>query len=198
MLPCPSRPARSGVGTAHAAELRAGDAGNAVVPGELLVQERVVGIPELDRIAVVAQLTEEEQLGFRGHRVAQRDVVVGEVPSVRIGLAELIESQPREEEARDEGLGAIVGEHALDLPLEGRRDRSGGCAAHRRRSDASGALFHNSSGQACRRSPGWWRLPAAAHRHPSACSMEASTRVVAARSGRGAPTGGIVPACSWR
>ena len=31
---------------------------------ELLVQKRVVGAPELDRVVVVAQLTEQEQLRF--------------------------------------------------------------------------------------------------------------------------------------
>ena len=123
MLPWPRSPARSGVDKRNAAELRAADVGDAVMLGELLIEERVVCTPEFDRVAVVTQLTEQEQLGFLGEGIAQGDVVIREVLLVRIGVAELVELQPREEEARDEGLGAIVGEHSVDLALE-----SGGVA----------------------------------------------------------------------
>ena len=41
-----------------------------------------------------------------------------EVLLVRIGLGERIELQPGEEEARDEGVSTIVGEHALHLMFE--------------------------------------------------------------------------------
>ena len=71
-------------------------------------------------LADKAQLTEQEELCFRGEGITQGDVVVGEVLRVRIGVAQLVELEPREEEARHEGVSAIVGEHALDLALEGR------------------------------------------------------------------------------
>ena len=88
--------------------------------GELLIEERVVRAPELDRIAVVAQLTEQEQLGFFGEGIPQGDVIIGEILLVRIGFAQLVEFQPRKKEPRDEGLGAIVGQHSADVALERR------------------------------------------------------------------------------
>ena len=130
-------------GQRNAAELRAGHVGDAVMLRELLVQKRVVGTPELDRVAVVTQLTEQEQLGFLGQGIAQGDVVVGEVLLVRIGFGERIELQPREEEARDEGLGAIVGEHALHLPFESGAIAQAIAARASCKSVASGALFQS-------------------------------------------------------
>src|SRR4026207_254253 len=102
----------------YATELSAGDAGNPVVTGKRLVQERVVGAPELDGVAILAQLAEKEEFGFLRHGGAECHVVIREERFVRIGLLELIESQPRKEEAFDEGTGASVVEHACDLPLE--------------------------------------------------------------------------------
>src|ERR1700691_4732966 len=85
---------------------------------ELLIQERVVCGPEFDRVAVVTQLTEQEQIGFLRERITQGYVVIGEILLVRIGIAELIEFQPGEEKSRHEGLGTIVGNHSLDLALK--------------------------------------------------------------------------------
>jgi hypothetical protein len=89
------------------------------VLSKLLVDERVIRTPQFDRVAVVTQLTEQEQLGFFGQRIAQRDVVIGEILLIGIGFAELVEFQPRKKEARDEGLGAIVCEHPVDLAFKG-------------------------------------------------------------------------------
>ena len=47
-----------------ATKLRAGHVRDVVMLRELLVQKRVVGTPELDRVAVVTQLTEQEQFRF--------------------------------------------------------------------------------------------------------------------------------------
>src|SRR4029450_8680585 len=68
---CPDREAQrvplwaggwgGGRGRGRALSARAGPVGDAVVLRELLIQKRVVGAPELNRVAVVAQLTEQEQ-----------------------------------------------------------------------------------------------------------------------------------------
>ena len=60
-------------GPGHAAELRAGDVGNAVMLGELPIEEGVVRTPELDRVAVVTQLAEQEQFASAGAPRATHD-----------------------------------------------------------------------------------------------------------------------------
>ena len=70
MLPWPSRPRRY-AGSVHAAELVAGDVRNAVVPGEALVDEGVVGGQQVEDAAVLAHDAVEEQLGLAPHRLAR-------------------------------------------------------------------------------------------------------------------------------
>jgi len=52
--------------------------GRDTLRGEPLIEKGVVRTPELDRVAVVTQLTEDEQLGLRGQRITQRDVANAE------------------------------------------------------------------------------------------------------------------------
>src|SRR5688500_4843513 len=108
-------------GERHSTELRTRDAGNAVMTREWLVQEGVGRAPQRNRITILAQLIEDEQLRLRCHRVAQAGIEIGKMGGVRFGLRQLIESQPREEEAEYERTRAIITEHACDLPLENSR-----------------------------------------------------------------------------
>src|SRR5262245_16453901 len=85
---------------------------------QLLIQECVVCAPEFNRVEIVTQLTKQEQLGFCGEGMTQRNVVVRKVLFVRIGIPELIEFEPWEEESRHECLSSIIREHSADLPLE--------------------------------------------------------------------------------
>ena len=158
-------------GHGHAAELRAGDVGDAVVRGELRVEERVVRAPEVERVAVVTQLTEQEQLGFPGEGIAQGDVVVGEVLLVRIGVAELVElaATGRRSATRRRGRDrrrASGGSGAREP-----RGRSSGCAAPLRSSAASGSLFQRMVASRVAIS---WLLAAAGGfaSAPRACSIE--------------------------
>ena len=66
------------VGQRHAAEVAAVDVVDAVVPRQLLVEERVVGAQQLVNRPILADLALEEQLRLRRHRLAQRVVEVGE------------------------------------------------------------------------------------------------------------------------
>ena len=56
------------------------------MPRESLVEERVVGTPQFDRIAVISKLAEQKEFGFFREGIAQRDVVIGEELLVRIGM----------------------------------------------------------------------------------------------------------------
>ena len=53
-----------------ASKLRARDIRDAVMLRKRLVQERVVGAPDLDRIAILAQLTQEKQFRLMGQIIA--------------------------------------------------------------------------------------------------------------------------------
>lgn len=66
MLPWPRSPARSGLDNSTRRKLRAGDVGDAVVPGELLVEEGLVGALEFHGVAVFPRLAEQEEVGFLG------------------------------------------------------------------------------------------------------------------------------------
>jgi len=100
--------------------------------------------------------------------------------------------QPREEEPRDEGLRAVVGEHAAHLPLDGSR-RVQSIVLCLLRKKASGEPFHR---MAASRLP-TPRLSLVARDFTPVArsrSIDASTASYVTRSGRGAPTGGMAPA----
>ena len=60
---------------------------NAVVLRELLIEKSVIRIPDLDRIAVLAELAQQKQFRFAAEGLSQREVVVGK--EALVGLAPL-------------------------------------------------------------------------------------------------------------
>ena len=80
----PQQPAAVGIGQRHPAELRAVDIRDAVVLGQALIEEGVVGVQQFQHAAVFAQDALEEQLGLLPERLAQALVEFGE--DVGIGL----------------------------------------------------------------------------------------------------------------
>ena len=78
MLPWPSSAAARVVGHRHAAELAAVDVGDAVVPRQPLVHERVVGAQQVEHAAVLADDALEQQLGLAAERLPQVVVEVRE------------------------------------------------------------------------------------------------------------------------
>ena len=111
-------PAALVVGVGHPPELPARDPGNAVVPGQPLVDERVVGPVEVEEAAVLLHEVREEQLGLAPHRAGEVLVVVREEVGVRADLVHVLQAEPLRREARAQRFGPGVGEHAQSLPLE--------------------------------------------------------------------------------
>ena len=84
MLPCRSSPPRAlSSSSVDAAEAAAVDVRNAVVLREPLVEERVVGLQQVEHAAVLAQDALEEQLRLLPERLPQVVVEVREQPQVR-------------------------------------------------------------------------------------------------------------------
>ncbi len=67
-LACVNTPPRLSRVERHPAKFLTLDVGHAVVPGQSLVDERVVGVDELQHAAILAHDVGEEQLGFPSHR----------------------------------------------------------------------------------------------------------------------------------
>ena len=116
------------IGELHLAEARAVDAGDAVVPRQPLVDERVVGAQQLQRAAVLAQDVREEQLGFAAEGLADVVVEVREHQDVGLDLRfEVAQLQPLAGEVADQRVGPRVGEHPPDLGRQhaGRAETAG-------------------------------------------------------------------------
>ena len=94
MLAWPSSPRRASFGDLHAAELAAVDVGNAVMPRQPLVDERVVGIQQIHDAAVFAHDAVEEQRRLFLHRLTQVVVEIGERTEIRAGVLEIAQVQP--------------------------------------------------------------------------------------------------------
>jgi hypothetical protein len=109
------QPAPVVVWDGDAPEVAAFDAGNAVVPRQPLVDERVIGVQKVEHGAVFADDAVDEQLGFAPERLTQRVVEVGEDVDVRLKALEIPEIQPLPGEVADEGARSPVSEHAADL-----------------------------------------------------------------------------------
>ena len=118
MLPCPSTPRRVSSGWVTRRKVAARHARDAVVPGQPLVDERVVGPVEVEQAAVFLHEVREEQLGLAPHR--PREVLVVVRVEVRVGpnLVHVLQAKPLRREARAQRLGPGVGEHAQGLPLQ--------------------------------------------------------------------------------
>ena len=105
----------------HAPELAAVDIRNAVVPGEPLVDERIVRGQQIEHIAILADDAVEEQFDFTAHGAAQRIVEVGIDHRQRTHAVHPAQVQPLPGEIDRQRFGARIREHAPDLPFEDRR-----------------------------------------------------------------------------
>ena len=89
---------------------------------ELLVDERVIGVEQLEHTPVLAQRAANEQLGFTLERIHQREVVVWIALGIDDDFGHAPKVEPLRREVVDERIGrARIGEHALHLPLEHER-----------------------------------------------------------------------------
>ena len=79
------------------------DAGDAVVPGQALVDEAEIGVEEIEHAAVLAQHGLEEQFGLADHRRAQLLVEVGKHLRVGVDVGQLPQRQPLPGEVLHEG-----------------------------------------------------------------------------------------------
>ena len=89
---------------------------------EPLVQERVVGVQQLHRAAVVAQDVAEKHFGFAAEALADVVVEIREHQQVGRDLRlQVSELQPLAGEVADEGVRALVRDHPLHLLPRARR-----------------------------------------------------------------------------
>ena len=95
MLPCPSRPRRFVVGQRHAAETgRRRSVRNPVMPRQPLVDERVIGVQQIQHAAVFAHDALEEQLRLAAHGLAQVVVEIGKVSKSGLIVLQIAQEQP--------------------------------------------------------------------------------------------------------
>ena len=135
MLPWPSRPRRASLGHRHAPELAAVDVGDAVVPRQPLVDERVVGRQQVEHAAVLAhRRCSKKQLRLALQRLPQVVVEVGELVLAGHHVPQVAQMQPLPGEVADERRGARVGQHppapaaratagSVEAPLPRRRQQ---------------------------------------------------------------------------
>ena len=102
----PSSPRRASSVERDAAELAAVDVRDAVVLGQPLVDERVVGRQQVEDVAVLAHDAGEEQLGLALKRLAQRVVEVGELVVVRVRWSAGCGSAATARRSSDQRVGA--------------------------------------------------------------------------------------------
>ena len=126
----------------HAAEMRAVDVGNAVVPGQPLVDERVVGGQQLEHRPILAHDAVEEHLGLAPERLPQVVVEVRELVDERRHVAQVAEVQPlRRRSWSTSASRAWIGQHAPHLLLEHRRLTQAALARAIASSSSSGMLL---------------------------------------------------------
>src|SRR5688572_16136613 len=97
-----------------APEAAAANVRDAVMAGEALVNERVVGVDQIEDAAVFADDGVEQQLGFTTESVAE---IAVELLRDRCDVVELTQHQPLPGEIVDERAGALVSEHTAHLLL---------------------------------------------------------------------------------
>ena len=117
------------VGDRDAAEVVAEDVGNAVVLGEPLVHEGVIGGEQIGDRPIFTNQAVDEQLGLTHHGLRQRGVPIPIEVMIGTDLLDVLQAQPLRREARRQRLRSRVGDHALQLLLEHRRR----CATSRSR-----------------------------------------------------------------
>ena len=107
--------ASRGAGQGDPAEPVADDARDAVVPGQPLVDEGVIGVEELEHAPVLAEDRLAEPLGLLEHGLAERLVEVGEQLRVGRDVLEAPGLEPLGGEVVHQGPGLLVAEHPADL-----------------------------------------------------------------------------------
>ena len=100
------------------AELLAGDPGQAVVLGQPLIDEGVIGGEEVDDRPVLLEDVPEELLRLRAHVAAQLLAEVGEFVVVGIDDGQHPQLQPLAGEILRQRLGLGIAEHAPDLGVQ--------------------------------------------------------------------------------
>ncbi len=115
------KPLSSIVGERHPPELTAVHIRDAVVSGQTLVDERVVGGQQIDHVTVFAHDAVEEQLGLAQERLSQVVVEVGKRLGVRDNAPKIAELQPLAGEVGDQRFRLGIRQHPTYLPLEHRR-----------------------------------------------------------------------------
>ena len=105
----------------HAPEVAAVDVRDAVVPGEPLVDERVVGSEQIEDAAVVANEALDEELGLPQERLAQVLVELRKHQRVRHDAAQIAQVEPLAREVADELRRARIRQHPPRLRFEHRR-----------------------------------------------------------------------------
>ena len=84
-----------------------------------LVQEREVGVEQVEHAAILADHRREEQLGFARHRLPQTLVEIGKQAIVGVlDRDEVAQVEPLPGEILDQCVGPRIGEHPLHLGLE--------------------------------------------------------------------------------
>ena len=106
------------IGDGDAPERAALYVGDAVMPRQHLVDERVVGGQQVDDAAVLAHDAVEEQLGLARHRLAEIAAVFREQAGVGIRCLHTAQPEPLLGEVVDQGGRTAVAEHPPDLALE--------------------------------------------------------------------------------
>ena len=95
--------------------------GHPVMPGQALVDERVVGRHQVEDAAVLVHDGREEELGLLAEGLAQVVVEVRELVGVRRDGAEVAQMQPLAGEVLDERGAACVRQHPPHLGAQHRR-----------------------------------------------------------------------------
>ncbi len=90
------------------------------MPGQALVDERVVRIQQIEHAAILAHDAVEQQLGFALERLPQIVVEVRKHQEVGVPVPQLAQEQPLSGEIGDERARPRVVQHPSDLLLERR------------------------------------------------------------------------------
>ena len=135
-LPCPSTPRRFDVGDRDAAELVAEDVRDAVVLGEPLVDERVIGGQQIRDRPILANQAVDEELGLAHHRLRQRRVPVRIEMMIGANLLDVLQAQPLRRKSRRQRFRSRIGRAAASAASR----RPPACAAC-----PADAVFSNSA-----------------------------------------------------
>ena len=109
------------IGDRYAPKVAAIHVRDAIVPGQPLVDERVIRPQEVEDTVILAQLTLEKQPRLSLKRLAEIVVELWERLHIRRHCQHIALVQPLRREVVDECRGATVGQHASHLLFQDRR-----------------------------------------------------------------------------